>query len=56
MKLRLEKLQVLQKRGHLEHLSRSFAVTGGNNGSVDVKESMTLEELVGSKGQCVAYA
>lgn len=41
---------------HLEHLSRSFTVTGTQDGCVHVLEACPLEEGVGGMGQRTAHS
>ena len=44
-----------QTHSNLEQLSCSLAVTGSNDGCVDVNESSLLEELVDGHCSCIAY-
>jgi hypothetical protein len=42
--------------GHLEHLSSTFTIGSGDDGSVNIQESSLLEESVGGESQVVSYS
>jgi hypothetical protein len=51
-----DKATLREDGGNLEHLSSSFTVSSGDKGSVNVDESVVLEELMGGKSEVVFYS
>ena len=41
--------------GNPEHLSRTFGITTGDNGRMDIDKPLLIKELMNSKSQCVSH-
>lgn len=54
--LMAEVLLMMEAVAYLEHFTSAFTVTGCDERGMNIQEAMLLEEIMGRKGQGIAYS